>query len=290
MDAKYSFKESLGLYRAHFREMRKGQSGFTLLDIMVMMIIIGLLGAIAIPLFATMRKRALEAKGLSEDSAPVAPNPAPAPVKAPAADIHFPWEFILGVGVTIGLLTGLIWGSITVFRKVKESQSKIAKNLSGWKDIMDNHQRIRSEWMTYETDLLKMIKYPMLTDMSEPVTVELHKALKKAVLHSPKSLKGLDRVPFNGSDYAIAVSELDTAWQVAETKAKLSNWDSFTLDEQKQLKKAQDLLSIALDSGATSSERQISYKAAMKALKGLIQPPAKAILAIEEKVKLALTV
>lgn len=283
MNAKYSFRENLSLYRSHMRQMRKEESGFNLIDIMMAIVIIGLIGAATIPVLANLTQKTREAKGITDTTpAPVTPKP------APAADVHFPWEFILGVGVTIGLLTGLVWGSITVFRKVKEAQAKIAKNLSGWKDIMDNHQRIRSEWMTYETDLMKMIKYPMLTDMSEPVTVELHKALKKAVLNSPKSLKGLDRVPFNGSEYAIAVSELDTAWQVAETKAKLSNWDTFSLDEQKQLKKAQDLLSIALDSGATSSERQISYKAAMKALKGLIQPPAKAVFAIEEKVKLAL--
>lgn len=284
MEDKNSFRVGMKIYRDHIREMRRGESGFTLIDIMMALVITSLLMAAALFGISHYTKAARKAQGLSETTPPV-PTPAPAP--APKASIDFPWEFILGVGLVIGLLTGLIWGGITVFNKIKEANARIKKNLEGWKAIMENHQRIRSEWMVYETNLVKMIQYPMLTDMSEPVTVELHKALKKAVLHSPKGLEGLDRVPFNGSEYAIAVSELDTAWQVAENKAKLTNWSAFDLEEQKKLQKAKDLLAIALDSGATSAERQISYKAAMKTLKGLIHAPEKAILAIEEKIKLA---
>lgn len=283
MNPKISMKARWKVFRTNLNEAKQDSSGFTLLDIMVAMIVIGLLSILAVSMMGQQMKAARKAQGLSEDAAPVAPTPAP----APKVQVDFPWEVILGVGLIIGLAAGAFWGAIFVTNKIKAANTAIKKNLLGWKTLIDSHNRIRSEWMSYETDLLKMIDYPMLTDMSEPATIELHKALKNATLHSPKGMKGLDRTPFAQSEYAIAVSELDTAWHVAESKAKLANWNSFDKEEQKRLQRAKDLLSIAMNSGATSSERQLSYKAAMKALKGLINAPEKTLLSIEENIRLA---
>lgn len=285
MNPKISLKAQAKVFRANFAEARKDSSGFTLLDIMVAIIIIGLLMAAAMAAFIPMAKKAQDAKkGMP---APEATPVQVAPPAAPQPHVSFPWEMVFGIGLVLALAAGAFWGAVIVTNKVKAANAAIKKNLLGWKTIMDNHNRIRAEWMSYETDLLKIIDYPMLTDMSEPVTVELHKALKNANMHSPKGMKGLDRIPFANSEYAVAVAELDTAWQVAESKAKLANWNSFTQDEQKRLQRAKDLLNLAMNSGATSSERQVSYKAAMKTLKGLINAPAKTILAIEENIRLA---
>lgn len=281
----YTLKSRWNNFRAAFHEAKKDNNGFTLIDIMITMIVVSLLAAAAISGISAYQKAARKAQGLPETVTPAVPTPAPAPT--PKTQIDFPWEVILGIGLIAGMLISGIWAGILITHKIKAANLAVKKNLLGWKAIMDNHTRIRAEWMSYETDLLKMIDYPMLTDMSEPTTIELHKALKNAVMHSPKSLKGLDRVPFADSDYAKAVSELDTAWHVAESKAKLANWSKFDKEEQKNLQRAKDLLNLAMDSGATPSERQISYKAAMKALKGLIHAPEKTILAIEDKIRLA---
>lgn len=282
MNPKISMKARWKVFRANFNEAKKDSSGFTLLDIMVSMIIIGLLGVVAMSLMAGQMSAARKAKGLS-DAAPEPVKTAP----APQSHIDFPWEVILGVGLVIAFAAGAFWGAVFITNKVKAANAAIKKNLLGWKTVIENHNRIRSEWMAYETDLLKMIDYPMLTDMAEPVTIELHKALKNAILHSPKGMKGLDRIPFASSEYAAAVSDLDTAWQVAESKAKLANWSKFDLEEQKRLRKAKDLLNLAMNSGATGSERQVAYKAALKTLKGLIHAPEKTLLSIEEKIRLA---
>lgn len=279
----YTLKSRWNTFRAAFHEAKKDNNGFTLIDVMIALIVMALLMAAVLSGITAIVKTKRKEAGIPESPEPVVPTPAP----APRAQIDFPWEVILGFGLIVGMLISGIWAGILITQKVKATSLAIKKNLLGWKEIMDNHNRIRSEWMTYETDLLKMIDYPMLTDMGEPVTIELHKALKNAVMHSPKSLKGLDRVPFADSDYAKAVSELDTAWHVAESKAKLANWSKFDKEEQKNLQRAKDLLNLAMDSGATPSERQISYKAAMKALKGIINAPEKTILAIEDKIRLA---
>lgn len=281
----YSVKSRWKTFRANLHEAKKDEYGINMVDLMIWLVVAALLMAGALQGISYYQKAARKAQGLPENIEPVEVAPTPPP--APKTQIDFPWEVILGVGLIAGMLISGIWGGILITNKIKAANLAIKKNLLGWKEIMDNHTRIRAEWMTYETDLLKMIDYPMLTDMSEPVTIELHKALKNAVLHSPKSLKGLDRVSFVDSDYAKAVSELDTAWHVAESKAKLANWSKFDKEEQKSLQRAKDLLNLAMDSGATASERQISYKAAMKALKGLINAPEKTILTIEDKIRLA---
>lgn len=267
--------------RAASSELRKETNGFTLIDVMFAITIVGLLAAMAIPLLARAQgsyQKSKEAAGISD------PDAIPAPVAPPASThVEFPWEVILGVGIGAIIFVGFVVAIVRLSKRVINEKNLTQKNIEGWKSLEADHKAVISEWMDYEMDIIKTIDFPMLSDMAEPVTVAFHQAMKTAQLHAPKTMKGLGSVPFGTSDYAKAVRELETAWKIAESKARLSSWSMFDLDEKKRLQKAKDLLALALDSGATTAERQISYKAAMKTLKGLIEVPKKTLVAIEEK-------
>ena len=266
-----------------FRDMRRNESGFTLVDLMMAMCIIGVLSLVPMTMLANSAKKKREAAGI-EDNAPIVPEPVVPSAPAP----EFPLGMVLGIGVSLLLLAGLVWAGFIIFRKVSEANRVASKNLYGWQTLVDHHGKIRSEWMAYETDILKIVDFPLLSDMSEPVTIKLHEALRKASLHEPKNIKSLSRVPFNGSEYDVAVQELDTAFRAAESKARLSSWNKFTVEEKKRLQRAKDLLAMAMNGASTPSERQSAYKQAMKALQGLIEVPKATILAIESNTQLAL--
>lgn len=282
---KFNYMNTSMKFREQIRLFRRSEEGFNLIELMVCIIIIGILGAGAIGMMAMMTKdQRPEDQGTPEpENTPVTP-----PVSsAPAPD--FPVGFVFGTLLAIVLLGGIIWASIVIFRKAADVSRAGEKNLSGWKTLADHHAKIRSEWMAYETDILKIVDFPILSDMSEPVTIKLHEALRKASLHEPKNIKSLKRVPFNGSDYDVAVQDLDTAFRAAESKARLTSWSKFTEDEKKRLRRAKDLLAMAMDGDSTSSERQVAYKQAIKTLKGLIEVPKATILALESTTQLALT-
>ena len=266
-----------------FRDMRRNESGFTLVDLMMAMCIIGVLSLVPMTMLANSAKKKREAAGI-EDNAPIVPEPVVPSAPAP----EFPLGMVLGIGVSLLLLAGLVWVGFIIFRKVSEANRVASKNLYGWQTLVDHHGKIRSEWMAYETDILKIVDFPLLSDMSEPVTIKLHEALRKASLHEPKNIKSLSRVPFNGSEYDVAVQELDTAFRAAESKARLSSWNKFTMEEKKRLQRAKDLLAMAMNGASTPSERQSAYKQAMKTLQGLIEVPKATILAIESNTQLAL--
>lgn len=249
-------------------------------DVMVAMIIIGLLTLIPLSMMKGALKRKEEA--INTDSA----VPETVTPSTPVPD--FPIGFVLGIALTILIISGLIWAGMVIFRKVAEANRTASKNLYGWQTLIDHHAKIRSEWMSYETDILKIVDFPLLTDMSEPVTIKLHEALRKANIHEPKNIKTLSRVPFSGSEYDTAVQELDTAFRAAESKARLSSWNKFTMEEKKRLQRAKDLLAMAMNGASTPSERQSAYKQAMKTLQGLIEVPKATILALESNTQLAL--
>lgn len=258
-------------------ELRKTNNGFTLIDVMIGITIIPII-LILILSFTGILSGTKEEPIEKEDT----------PVSPPTTHVEFPWEVILGVGIGAVIFVGFIVAIVRMSKRVINEKNLAQKNIEGWKSLEEDHKAVISEWMAYETDIIKTIDFPMLSDMAEPVTIAFHQAMKNAQLHAPKNMKSMGSVPFGASDYAKAVRELETAWKIAESKARLSSWSMFDLDEKKRLQKAKDLLALALDSGATTAERQISYKAAMKTLKGLIEVPKKTLVAIEEKTMLKL--
>lgn len=145
--------------------------------------------------------------------------------------------------------------------------------------IVAQHDRTNARWLDYEMDVARLLDFPMMTDMREPLTVAFHKARSRADLVRPLDVDGVDRDA--ALDYRDAVLEYAAAFDVAEAEAIRRRRSDFSADAQERLQRAQRLLRVAEDDAATQQERQSAYARARAELDGLVVLPAVKRLAIE---------
>lgn len=189
------------------------------------------------------------------------------------------------VVVAIGAIIALIW----FFRKMVFAKGVNSANVDAWKTLIAKHREIRANWASYELDAAKILDFPLMTDMREPATLALHKALKHALSLEPKDIRSVKFVgAAAASPFFRAVNDLDVAFHAAEAEARRVVWSRFSSDERKRLATAKNLLNIAMDSAASDFERQMAYKRVFKEIEGLIRIPEQAVLALEKSHMLSL--
>jgi hypothetical protein len=141
--------------------------------------------------------------------------------------------------------------------------------------VIGEHDRTDTRWLEYELDHSKLLDLPLMTDMSNPLTVEFHKAKLRADFLRPAKAEDLLDDPDAAARYLTAVEEYATAFNVAESEAKRKRRNEFSPEEQQRIVRAQSLLRVATDSAATPQERQAAYDLARRELDGLlVLPPA----------------
>jgi hypothetical protein len=149
---------------------------------------------------------------------------------------------------------------------------------------LEEHDRTDAKWFAYEVEPITLLDFPMMIDMREPLTVEFHKAKRRADLLRPASAEALVGDRRAQDDYREAVHAYVIAFDVAEAEAKRRRRGGFTRDEQEHLVRAQSLLRLAMDAAATPQERQSAYRKAQKELEGLILLPTSARGQIERAI------
>jgi prepilin-type N-terminal cleavage/methylation domain-containing protein len=203
-----------------------------------------------------------------------------------SSPIDIPWGIIGLVLLGIAGLVGAGFAGTYGYKKQATTRHTVTQNKEQWLAVEAQHQDVLSSWADYEMDIIKVIDYPTMTDMTDPKTIALHAAIRRAALAKPtdKNQKRTYKMSSAiGTEYADAVQALHTAFLAAESNAKKVSWSGFTAQERRQLSQAKDLLAMAYNTSASPSERQSAYKQAMKRLEGLIVPPQQAILAIEQR-------
>jgi hypothetical protein len=146
------------------------------------------------------------------------------------------------------------------------------------------HAGTDARWLEYEVDIAKLLDFPLMTNMRDPLTIAFHKAKRHADLLRPEGPRDFagDRAAY--VDYRDAVHEYISAFEIAEAEAIRRRRSDFTQDDQQRLARAQHLLDLAQDEGATREERQNAYARASKELDGLIVLPAPARAGIERRI------
>jgi hypothetical protein len=147
--------------------------------------------------------------------------------------------------------------------------------------LVAEHVRTDTRWLDYEVDIAKLLDFPMMTDMRNPLTISFHKAKRQADLLRPERPDDLVSDRTAQLEYRDVVHEYITAFEVAEAEAIRRRRSDFSADDQQRLARAQSLLHLAQDAAATPQERQTAYHRASRELDGLIVLPAPARASIE---------
>ncbi len=147
--------------------------------------------------------------------------------------------------------------------------------------ILREHDRTDTRWLEYELDCAKLLDFPLMTDMRDPLTVAFHRAKLRADFLRPAKAEDLLDDRDAAARYLAAVEDYVTAFDIAETEAKRRRRNDFSPDGQQRIARAQSLLRVASDSAATPQERQNAYDRARKELDGLIVLPSTTQASIE---------
>ncbi|WP_207345812.1 hypothetical protein [Arthrobacter sp. E3] len=148
--------------------------------------------------------------------------------------------------------------------------------------VMDEHDAVNRQWLSYELDVAKMIDFPMMSDVRQPLTVAFLRAKRDAdALRPVAAADVVDKGRWD--DYRNAVNAYAVAFEVAEKEAHRVKDSAFSEPERLRLKTARKLVNIAEDEAGTASERRTAYTRARKELDGLIVLPDVTIASLEQK-------
>jgi hypothetical protein len=150
--------------------------------------------------------------------------------------------------------------------------------------VLERHDRTDARWLDYEIDVAKLLDFPLMTDMRDPLTIGFHRARSRADLLRPDTVDDILGDRDAQLEYRDAVHEYVAAFDVAEAEAIRRRRSDFSVEAQERLERAQHLLRLASDGGATHEERKAAYARARKELDGLIVLPATTRASIEHKI------
>ncbi len=143
------------------------------------------------------------------------------------------------------------------------------------------HDRIDTRWLEYELDVAKLLDYPLMTDMRDPLTERFHRTKLRADLLRPGKAEDLVDDAGAAREYVDAVTDYVTAFEAAESEAVRRRRSDFSAQDQQRIGRAQSMLRVATDTAATPQERERGYDLARRELDGLIVLPERARAAIE---------
>jgi hypothetical protein len=153
-----------------------------------------------------------------------------------------------------------------------------------WRAIrraVDAHEQTDARWLQYELDAAKLLDFPVMTDMRDPLTTGFHKAKLRAEFHKPVRAEDLLDDADAARQYLDAVESYVTAFNAAEAEAMRRRRRDFSREEQQRLARAQSLLRVASDNAATPQERARAYDLARNELDGLIVLPGNTRASLE---------
>jgi hypothetical protein len=147
--------------------------------------------------------------------------------------------------------------------------------------VIEEHSRTDTRWLEYELDFAKLLDFPLMTDMRDPLTIGFHKAKLRADFLRPAKAEDLLDDRDAADQYRAAVEDYVTAFKVAEAEAMRRRRGDFSREGRQRIARAQSLLRVASDPAAAPQERQNAFDLARKELDGLIVLPSTTQASIE---------
>ena len=150
--------------------------------------------------------------------------------------------------------------------------------------VLDEHTRTDARWLEYELDVAKLLDFPLMTNMRDPLTIGFHKAKLRADFLRPVKAEDLPDDPDTAARYMAAVADYVTAFDIAEAEAIRRRRTDFSKEDQQRIARAQNLLRVTSDSAAAPQERHNAYELARKELDGIVVLPATTRASIERRI------
>jgi hypothetical protein len=147
--------------------------------------------------------------------------------------------------------------------------------------VIEEHGRTDARWLEYELDFAKLLDFPLMTDMRDPLTIGFHKAKLRADFLRPVKAEELLDDRDTATEYRAAVEDYVTAFNIAEAEAMRRRRSDFSRQGQQRIARAQGLLRLASDPAAAPQERQKAFDLARKELDGLVVLPSTTQASIE---------
>lgn len=172
-------------------------------------------------------------------------------------------------------------------KKRAEARAQRQKDLNAkWAASLATHNTLDEKWASYEESLDSILANPLMRNLEDPAVAAAVRAMGRAQSLRSASAPhlGLDETiaSSGASDYLDAVNEYQTALEAAQRKSELRGLDEFSKSDQDKIERARRLLALAMDPGATESERQTAYERVIKIVKGLrLSVPKKAFSRVE---------
>ena len=101
--------------------------------------------------------------------------------------------------------------------------------------VLREHDRTDTRWLEYELDFARLLDFPSMTDMRDPLTIDFHKAKLRADFLRPAKAEDLLDDRDAASRYLAAVEDYVTAFNIAEAEAKRRRRNDFSQDEQQRI-------------------------------------------------------
>jgi hypothetical protein len=201
-------------------------------------------------------------------------------------------ELLLVVVPIAGALYAAFRGISALTKRQSDSEQALPSALrdepksqaAQWRTItrvIDEHNRTDTRWLDYELDAAKLLDFPAMTDMRDPLTVAFHRAKLRAELLRPGKAEDLLGDPEAMRQYLDAVEAYVTAFDAAENEARRRRRGDFSREDQQRMTRAQSLLRVAADRGATPQERERAYELARGEIDGLLVLPDRTTAALE---------
>lgn len=136
---------------------------------------------------------------------------------------------------------------------------------------------VMSAYATYEKDIVKLIKYPVMTDLTDTHTAAFHSLLRKV----RRAVEKEDQ-----KAYDELIDPLDDAFFAAESNARRIATSMFSDEDKSKVTDAGQMIAMALDEGASETEKKNAYKGAMRNLEGRVSIPEVTLMNLIEKIGL----
>jgi hypothetical protein len=172
---------------------------------------------------------------------------------------------------------------VELYKLQNQAQPAEKASTADVESLLAAHDATNKRWLEYELDVGKLIDFPLMTDVREPLTVAFLRAKREADGLRPPSASDMT-APARVEAYRKAVDGFGVALDIAEREARRLKDSKFTGPERERLATARQLLKIAENDAATPAERQAAYKRARRELDGLIVLPDVTVAALEDKI------